>query len=177
MDGEKLDESSTVSSIKLEDVEVKHDPTIQDYGTSAIKTDTDEKGPVPPSSTLLNQITRYHPSPQLLFNYNEQANLFRNIVTMPMTGFSGPFIPQKMCISHTTSNRRHHVDDIELEYPIMFATVHPDRCGIPLSDALCSRVNMLEHHDETQAVFERGGPSVSIRLEVIYDKITAWLKN
>lgn len=65
---------------------------------------------------------------------------------------------------HTNSDRRRYVEEVDLEAPIHFWVENPSECGIPLSDALHSRVKRLLKRDET--VFEGRGPSVSIRLEV-----------
>ena len=64
---------------------------------------------------------------------------------------------------HTTSDRRRYVDEVELDVPLYFWT-EGGSCGIPLSDALHSRVRRLLDRDDP--VFEGRGPSVSIRLEV-----------
>lgn len=56
------------------------------------------------------------------------------------------------------------MEEIELDAPIFFWMTGPDECGIPLSDALHSRVKRLRDRDVP--VFEGRGPSVSIRLEV-----------
>jgi hypothetical protein len=65
---------------------------------------------------------------------------------------------------HTNSDRRRYVEEVDMEAPIHFWVDNPSECGIPLSDALHSRVRRLLKRDET--VFEGRGPSVSIRLEV-----------
>ena len=77
---------------------------------------------------------------------------------------AGPFIPQLMYKPHTTSDRKRYVEDFRLEGPIYFVVEHPDQCGIPLIDALHSRVKNLANREHV--VFEGRGPSVSIRLEV-----------
>ena len=65
---------------------------------------------------------------------------------------------------HTTSDRKRYVEDVLLEAPIYFYVEHSGQCGIPLHDALHSRVKNLVNRE--QVVFEGRGPSVSIRLEV-----------
>ena len=65
---------------------------------------------------------------------------------------------------HTTSDRKRYVEDVLLEAPIYFFVEHSGQCGIPLHDALHSRVKNLVNRE--QVVFEGRGPSVSIRLEV-----------
>ncbi|KAJ7695079.1 hypothetical protein B0H17DRAFT_931005, partial [Mycena rosella] len=73
------------------------------------------------------------------------------------------FVPQLMYKPHTNSDRRRYVEEVDMEAPIHFWVENPSECGIPLSDALHSRVRRLLKRDET--VFEGRGPSVSIRLE------------
>ena len=99
-----------------------------------------------------------------LYTHREQLQFFRNALSLPLSGNPGPFIQQQMYKPHTNSDRRRYVEEVELEEPIYFWTENPEECGIPLSDALHSRVKRLVNRDET--VFEGRGPSVSIRLEV-----------
>jgi hypothetical protein len=66
----------------------------------------------------------------------------------------------------TNSDRRRYVGEVDMEAPIHFWVENPSECGIPLSDALHSRVRRLLKRDET--AFEGRGPSVSIRLEVSF---------
>ncbi|KAH8832438.1 hypothetical protein DL96DRAFT_1457686 [Flagelloscypha sp. PMI_526] len=80
-----------------------------------------------------------------------------------MVSEAGPFIPQPMYKPHTTSDRRRYVEEVDLDAPIYFWVNNPTECGLPLIDALHSRVKRLQNRDE--CVFEGRGPSVSIRLE------------
>ncbi|KAJ7224453.1 hypothetical protein GGX14DRAFT_548916 [Mycena pura] len=84
-------------------------------------------------------------------------------LSLPTAGVSGPFVPQLMYKPHTNSDRRRYVEEVDMEAPIHFWVENPSECGIPLADALHSRVRRLLKRDET--VFEGRGPSVSIRLE------------
>jgi hypothetical protein len=79
-------------------------------------------------------------------------------------GPNGPFVPQKMYKPPTNSDRLRYVEQVELEEPIIFTVENPHEDGIPLVDALNSRVKRLAQRDET--VFEGRGPSISIRLVV-----------
>lgn len=67
---------------------------------------------------------------------------------------------------HTSSDRRRYVEEVELEAPIQFWVENPRECGIPLADALHSRIRRMLNKEE--AVFEGRGPSVSIRIEVSF---------
>ena len=73
---------------------------------------------------------------------------------------------------HTTSDLQRYVEDVLLEAPIYFFVEHSGQCGIPLHDALHSRVQNLVNRD--QVVFEGRGPSVSIRLEVSQFTVTVF---
>jgi hypothetical protein len=81
-----------------------------------------------------------------------------------MASIAGPFVPQRMYIPHTNSDRRRYVEEIDLQGPIYFWMQDPEECGIPLVDALHSRVRRLLHRDEP--VFEGRGPSISVRIQV-----------
>jgi hypothetical protein len=85
-------------------------------------------------------------------------------VKLPMATLTGPFIPQKMYIPHTNSDRRRYVEEIDLAPPIYFWVQDPEECGIPLVEALHSRVRRLMARDEP--VFEGRGPSISVRIQV-----------
>ncbi|KAF7770486.1 hypothetical protein Agabi119p4_6460 [Agaricus bisporus var. burnettii] len=98
-----------------------------------------------------------------IYTHRQQQQFFREALSLPIAGVSGPFVPQQMYKPHTNSDRRRYVEEIELDAPIFFWMTGPDECGIPLSDALHSRVKRLRDRDV--AVFEGRGPSVSIRLE------------
>jgi hypothetical protein len=97
-----------------------------------------------------------------LYTHHEQVQFFKHVAMSSAAGF-GPFVQQRMYKPHTNSDRRRYVEDVDLEYPIMFWSDHPEECGIPLHDALHSMVKRLLHRDEM--VFQGRGPSVSIRLE------------
>lgn len=96
--------------------------------------------------------------------YREQQRLFKEALQLPMVTIAGPFVPQKMYMPHTNSDRRRYVEETELQTPIYFWMQDPVECGIPLIDALHSRVRRLQARDET--VFEGRGPSISVRLQV-----------
>ncbi|KAJ6504880.1 hypothetical protein C8R47DRAFT_163523 [Mycena vitilis] len=98
-----------------------------------------------------------------LYTHRDQLQFFKEALSLPYAGVSGPFVPQLMYKPHTNSDRRRYVEEIDMEAPIHFWVENPSECGIPLSDALHSRVRRLMKRDET--VFEGRGPSVSIRLE------------
>ncbi|KAF8889370.1 hypothetical protein BD779DRAFT_1521163 [Infundibulicybe gibba] len=98
-----------------------------------------------------------------LFTHRQQTQFFKEALSLPMSGLVGPFVQQHMYKPHTNSDRKRYVEEVELEAPIHFWVDHPEECGIPLLDALHSRVRRLRNRDET--VFEGRGPSVSIRLE------------
>jgi hypothetical protein len=94
-----------------------------------------------------------------------QARSFKQIIRQaPGIIYKGPFVPQKMYKPPTNSDRVRYVEDAELEQPIIFKSTDSEDWGIPLSDALHSRVKCLANRDET--VFHARGPSISIRLEV-----------
>lgn len=84
-------------------------------------------------------------------------------MSLPGLNF-GPFVPQSIYKPHTTSDRKRYVEEVSLEGPLYFAMNGPSEFGIPLNDALHSRVKRLA--DREKPVFEGRGPSVSIRLEV-----------
>ncbi|KAJ7035641.1 hypothetical protein C8F04DRAFT_1258846 [Mycena alexandri] len=100
---------------------------------------------------------------QSLYTHRDQLQFFKDALSLPAHGVSGPFVPQLMYKPHTNSDRRRYVEEVDMEAPIHFWVENPSECGIPLSDALHSRVRRLLKRDET--VFEGRGPSVSIRLE------------
>ncbi|KAJ7257941.1 hypothetical protein B0H12DRAFT_464314 [Mycena haematopus] len=100
---------------------------------------------------------------QSLYTHRDQLQFFKDALALPAAGVSGPFVPQLMYKPHTNSDRRRYVEEVDMEAPIHFWVENPSECGIPLSDALHSRVRRLLRRDET--VFEGRGPSVSIRLE------------
>ncbi|KAF9462936.1 hypothetical protein BDZ94DRAFT_1282779 [Collybia nuda] len=75
----------------------------------------------------------------------------------------GPFVPQQMYRPHTNSDRRRYVEEVDLEAPLYFWMENPTECGIPLIDALHSRVKHLRGREEL--VFEGRGPSISVRLQ------------
>ncbi|KAK7031393.1 hypothetical protein R3P38DRAFT_813369 [Favolaschia claudopus] len=98
-----------------------------------------------------------------VYTHRDQLQFFKDALSLPSAGVSGPFVPQLMYKPHTNSDRRRYVEEVDMEPPIHFWVENPSECGIPLSDALHSRVRRLLKRDET--VFEGRGPSVSIRLE------------
>ncbi|KAJ6496782.1 hypothetical protein DFH09DRAFT_1252283 [Mycena vulgaris] len=100
---------------------------------------------------------------QPLYTHRDQLQFFKDALSLPAAGVPGPFVPQLMYKPHTNSDRRRYVEEVDMEAPIHFWVENPSECGIPLSDALHSRVRRLLKRDET--VFEGRGPSVSIRLE------------
>jgi hypothetical protein len=115
------------------------------------------------STSPLNIHPSLQPVPEKrLYSHREQLIFFRQVLDLPMRAY-GPFVPQQMYKPHTNSDRKRYVEEIELEAPIYFSMDHPSEFGIPLSDALHSRVKRLQNRD--QLVFEGRGPSVSIRLE------------
>ncbi|KAG7443628.1 uncharacterized protein BT62DRAFT_878195, partial [Guyanagaster necrorhizus] len=73
------------------------------------------------------------------------------------------FVPQLMYKPHTSSDRRRYVEEVNLDPPIYFWVQDPSECGLPLSDALHSRVRRLIDRDEP--MFKDRGPSVSVRIE------------
>ncbi|KAG6817538.1 hypothetical protein H0H87_007506 [Tephrocybe sp. NHM501043] len=99
-----------------------------------------------------------------LDGHREQLRLFKEALQLPLSFNAGPFIPQKMYMPHTNSDRRRYVEEIDLQRPIYFWMEAPDECGIPLVDALHSRVRRLRQRDEP--VFEGRGPSISVRIQV-----------
>ncbi|KAJ7355581.1 hypothetical protein DFH08DRAFT_852863 [Mycena albidolilacea] len=107
--------------------------------------------------------TRSEERTQPLYTHRDQLQFFKDALSLPSAGVSGPFVPQLMYKPHTNSDRRRYVEEVDMEAPIHFWVENPSECGIPLSDALHSRVRRLLKRDET--VFEGRGPSVSIRLE------------
>ncbi|KAF7308695.1 hypothetical protein HMN09_00719000 [Mycena chlorophos] len=100
---------------------------------------------------------------QHLYTHRQQLQFFKDALSLPAHGITGPFVPQLMYKPHTNSDRRRYVEEVDLEAPIHFWVESPSECGIPLADALHSRVKRLLKRDET--VFQGRGPSVSIRLE------------
>ncbi|KAG6813821.1 hypothetical protein H0H92_006765 [Tricholoma furcatifolium] len=94
-----------------------------------------------------------------LDGYREQLRLFKEALQLPLSFDAGPFVPQKMYMPHTNSDRRRYVEEIELQQPIYFWMESPGECGISLIDALHSRVRRLRQRDEP--VFEGRGPSIS----------------
>lgn len=105
---------------------------------------------------------------ELLKQYSHQQQLlfFRQALSLPSVGLTGPFVPQQMYKPHTNSDRKRYVEEIVLDAPIYFWMSDPEECGIPLTDALHSRVKRLQNRN--CSVFEGRGPSVSIRLEVSF---------
>jgi hypothetical protein len=83
-----------------------------------------------------------------------------------MSPGTGDFVPQQMYRPHTNSDRRRYVEAVQLEEPIYFWMESPSECGIPLTDALHSRVRRLRNRDET--FFAGRGPSISVRIQVSY---------
>ncbi|KAJ7431967.1 hypothetical protein FB451DRAFT_1483487 [Mycena latifolia] len=110
-------------------------------------------------------MTQCHVPPSRLRPESARRNLIRgdNALSLPAAGVSGPFVPQLMYKPQTNSDRRRYAEEVDMEAPIHFWMENPSECGIPLSDALHSRVRRLLKRDEP--VFEGRGPSVSIRLE------------
>ncbi|KAF7359763.1 hypothetical protein MVEN_00701000 [Mycena venus] len=86
---------------------------------------------------------------QPLYTSRDQLQFFKDALSLPSAGISGPFVPQLMYKPHTNSDRRRYVEEVDMEAPIHFWVENPFECGIP--------------RDET--VFEGRGPSVNIRLE------------
>ncbi|KAG6865710.1 hypothetical protein C0991_012526 [Blastosporella zonata] len=114
----------------------------------------------PQTSTVLQMSGDDVPN---LDGHREQLRLFKEALQLPLTFNAGPFIPQKMYMPHTNSDRRRYVEEIDLQQPIYFWMEGPDECGIPLVDALHSRVRRLRQRDEP--VFEGRGPSISVRIQ------------
>lgn len=125
-------------------------------------------------STTPTSICSASPSPSLLsfsaqnqaihrYSYRDQAQFFRDALNLPMSPGAGEFVPQQMYRPHTNSDRRRYVEEVQLEQPIYFWTENPAECGIPLVDALHSRVRRLHNRDE--AVFAGRGPSISVRIQ------------
>ena len=98
------------------------------------------------------------------FSYRDQTQFFRDAFNLPMSSGAGDFVPQQMYRPHTNSDRRRYVEEVQLEQPIYFWMENPVECGIPLMDALHSRVRRLRNRDET--VFAGRGPSISVRIQV-----------
>jgi hypothetical protein len=101
------------------------------------------------------------------YSYRDQAQFFRDALNLPMSSGAGEFVPQQMYRPHTNSDRRRYVEEVQLEQPIYFWTENPAECGIPLVDALHSRVRRLQNRDE--AVFAGRGPSISVRIQASDD--------
>ncbi|KAH0582942.1 hypothetical protein H2248_010841 [Termitomyces sp. 'cryptogamus'] len=95
--------------------------------------------------------------------HREQLKLFKEALILPLSFTAGPFVPQKMYMPNTNSDRRRYVEEIDLQRPIYFWMESPDECGISLIDALHSRVRRLRQRDEP--VFEGRGPSISVRIQ------------
>jgi len=143
-------------------------PTTPASSQSFMPSPTFMPSPIMPSPTLsqgdhlLQQDPQASTSDTGRYTHRQQLQLFREAVTLRSEG-AGPFIPQPMYKPHTTSDRKRYVEDVLLEAPIYFFVEHSGQCGIPLHDALHSRVKNLVNRE--QVVFEGRGPSVSIRLE------------
>jgi hypothetical protein len=101
------------------------------------------------------------------YSYRDQTQFFRDALNLPMSPGAGDFVPQQMYRPHTNSDRRRYVEEVQLEHPIYFWMENPAECGIPLMDALHSRVRRLQNRDET--VFAGRGPSISVRIQVSDD--------
>ena len=101
------------------------------------------------------------------YSYRDQTQFFRDALNLPMSPGAGGFVPQQMYRPHTNSDRRRYVEEVQLEQPIYFWMENPAECGIPLMDALHSRVRRLQNRDET--VFAGRGPSISVRIQVSDD--------
>ncbi|KAJ3571906.1 hypothetical protein NP233_g3436 [Leucocoprinus birnbaumii] len=123
--------------------------------------------PVPsrsaPSPAMTSPDFPVEQSKKGIYTHREQQQFFRDALSLPAMGFTGPFVPQQMYKPHTNSDRKRYVEEIELDPPIFFWMTGPEECGISLTDALHSRVKRLRDRD--LPVFEGRGPSVSIRLE------------
>lgn len=119
--------------------------------------------PPPTTPNPVYAIASAEDSSYNLDSHREQLRMFREALQLPMSFNAGPFVPQKMYIPHTNSDRRRYVEEIELQHPIYFWMQDPEECGIPLTDALHSRVRRLQCRDE--AVFEGRGPSISVRIQ------------
>ena len=92
-----------------------------------------------------------------VYSNHEQLRLFQSV---PMdSGHAHLFVPQKVYRPQSG-----YVEEDGLEEPILFLSDDPANHGISLSDALHSRVRHLIGREEQ--VFQRRGPSVTIRLEV-----------
>ena len=96
--------------------------------------------------------------------FRQQQLYFTEATSLPAENWTGPFVPQYIYRPHTNSDRKRYVEEVVLATPLYFAMEGPQEYGIPLSDALHSRVKRLVDRDTP--VFEGRGPSVSIRLEV-----------
>lgn len=125
-------------------------------------------------STTPTSFYSVSPSPSLLsfppqdqgtsqYSYRDQIQFFRDALDLPMSSGVGDFVPQQMYRPHTNSDRRRYVEEVHLEQPIYFWMENPVECGIPLIDALQSRVRRLQNRDET--VFAGRGPSISVRIQ------------
>jgi hypothetical protein len=88
---------------------------------------------------------------------------YSNFLSLPGVG---DFVPQQKYRPHTSSDRRQYVG-LQLEHPIYFWMENPDECGIPLMDALHSRVRHLQNRDET--IFLGREPSISVQILVSDD--------
>ncbi|KAI0343081.1 hypothetical protein BDW22DRAFT_1308064, partial [Trametopsis cervina] len=82
----------------------------------------------------------------------------------------GQIVPQRTYRPNTQSDRRRYVEEVNLEEPIMFYSLHGDTCGIPCVDALNSKFSNLHGRDDP--MFVQRGPSVSIRL--VWPGYAAW---
>ncbi|KAG6891269.1 hypothetical protein C0995_008521 [Termitomyces sp. Mi166 len=117
----------------------------------------------PPQTPCVPQMTPVNGAPSNLDGHREQLRLFKDALILPLSFNAGPFVPQKMYMPHTNSDRRRYVEEIDLQQPIYFWMESPDECGISLIDALHSRVRRLRQRDEP--VFEGRGPSISVRIQ------------
>jgi hypothetical protein len=94
--------------------------------------------------------------------YGSNVQFFRriNVVynNLPMSPDQGEFVPQQMYIPFNYIDQRRYVEEVQLDPPIFFRMENPVACGIPLMDALHSRVRRLQNRDET--VLGGRGPSI-----------------
>lgn len=73
-------------------------------------------------------------------------------------------VPQKRYKPLTSSDRRRHVEEVNLEPPINFYSQNPNEEGIHLGDALHGRFARLVARDAI--MFQERGTSISIRINV-----------
>ncbi|TFK74926.1 hypothetical protein BDN72DRAFT_758884 [Pluteus cervinus] len=97
-----------------------------------------------------------------IYTYRQQAQFFREALTLPTRITVGPFVQQPIYKPHTNSDRKRYVEEVLLDPPIFFRDTE-GFYGIRLVDALRCKFRGLESAEE--AVFQGRGPSVSIRLE------------